>query len=167
MSAEVINESVFWFYCFLTGIGITLVYDLIRIARRVIPHIGFFVALEDGIFWVYACITIFLLLYRMNNGTLRWFAVFGLAAGMWIYKKVFGDFLVNFMSTFIQRTLHLVVHLISVPLKLVKRPIFKGLRLLGKCKTGVKNKLTRIKKQGKITLCKHNKQSETGKKYES
>ena len=88
MSLEIMNESVFWLYCFLTGIGITIVYDLLRIVRRVIVHPYIVVALEDILFWMFASVVLFLLLYHMNNGTVRWFAVFGLFAGMLFYKKI-------------------------------------------------------------------------------
>ena len=69
-----------------------------------------------------------MLLYHMNNGTLRWFAIFGLLVGMLFYKKIFGDFLVIFMSTILGRILHLVVGVAAPPLKLVKSAFFKGFR---------------------------------------
>ena len=95
MSLEIMNESIFWIYCLLTGIAITIVYDGLRVVRRVIKHPYMVIALEDCLFWVFVSILLFLLLYHMNNGTLRWFAVFGLFAGMLLYKKIFGDFLVK------------------------------------------------------------------------
>lgn len=157
MSAEVINESIFWGYCFLTGIAITVVYDLFRIARNVIRHPYVIVAVEDIVFWIFVSVTLFLLLYHMNNGSLRWFAVFGLFVGMIFYKKILGDILVIFMSTILERILHLVGRLISPPLKLVKGAFLKGIH--GVCGWFLrrKNKLTGNIKKGKITLCKRKK----------
>lgn len=155
MSADVINESIFWLYCFLTGIGITIVYDFLRILRRVVKHPYAVVALEDAFFWIFVSCVLFLLLYHMNNGTLRWFSVFGLLAGMVFYKKIFGDFLVIFMSTILKRILHLVVCLIKPPLKLVKTAFFKGSRTFRVGALKVKNKLTGNIKEVKIVLCKH------------
>ena len=114
MSAEVIDQGIFWLFCFVTGAVITFIYDQIRIVRRVLPHGSVLVAIEDLLFWLFAGIVIFSLLYRMNAGTLRWFAVFGLAAGMFLYKKIFRDFLVNFMSTVIRRILDIVVRILSM-----------------------------------------------------
>lgn len=166
MSTGVINESIFWFSCFLAGIAITMLYDVFRIIRRVIKHNGFFIALEDIIFWGIVSVLLFLLLYHMNNGTVRWFAVLGLFVGMCLYKKIFGDFLVTFMSTILQRILHIVVHLISTPLKLVKRGISKGFRLLQRTFHRVKNKLTAHIKAVKMVLCKR-KKLKKGKEHES
>lgn len=109
MSLEIMNESIFWIYCFLTGIAITVVYDFLRIVRGVIRHPYAMIALEDIVFWMFVSVVLFLLLYHMNNGTLRWFAVFGLFVGMLFYKKIFGDYLVIFMSTILGRILHIVV----------------------------------------------------------
>lgn len=149
------NESVFWLYCFLTGIGITIVYDLLRIVRRVIVHPYIVVALEDILFWMFASVVLFLLLYHMNNGTVRWFAVFGLFAGMLFYKKIFGDFLVIFMSTLLGRILHLVVKVFTPPLKVVKAVFFKGFHGLRGGILRSKNRLTGNIKEVKIVLCKH------------
>ena len=95
MSAEIINESVFWLYCFSTGVAITIVYDVLRILRNVLKHPNALIALEDICFWAFVSVVLFLLLYHLNNGTVRWFAVFGLFAGMVFYKKIFGDLLVK------------------------------------------------------------------------
>lgn len=166
MSAEVIDQGIFWLYCFVTGAVITFIYDQIRIVRRVLPHGSVLVAIEDLLFWFFAGIVIFSLLYRMNAGTLRWFAVFGLAAGMFLYKKIFRDFLVNFMSTVIRRVLDIVVRILSIPLNFVKRPVLKGLRAIRRGRNRLKKKLTANIKEGKITLCKHKNQLEMGNRDE-
>lgn len=166
MSADVVNESLFWLSCFVTGILITMLYDVLRILRRVIPHGGFLTSLEDSLFWVFVTILLFLLLYHMNNGTLRWFAVFGLFAGMWIYKKIFGNHIVDFMSTIISYILHLVVRACSVPLKLVKSAFLAALGKVRPPALRLKKQLTGDIKKVKITLCKHNR-PEKGKQNES
>ena len=68
MSAEVIDQGIFWLFCFVTGAVITFIYDQIRIVRRVLPHGSVLVAIEDLLFWLFAGIVIFSLLYRMNAG---------------------------------------------------------------------------------------------------
>lgn len=166
MSAEVIDQGIFWLFCFVTGVVITFIYDQIRIVRRVLPHGSVLVAIEDLLFWLFAGIVIFSLLYRMNAGTLRWFAVFGLATGMFLYKKIFRDFLVNFMSTVIRRILDIVVRILGIPLNFVKRPVIKGLRAIRSGRNRLKKKLTANIKEGKITLCKHKNQLEMGNRDE-
>ena len=161
-----IDQGIFWLSCFVMGAVITFIYDQIRIVRRVLPHGSVLVAIEDLLFWLFAGIVIFSLLYRMNAGTLRWFAVFGLATGMFLYKKIFRDFLVNFMSTVIRRILDIVVRILSIPLNFVKRPVLKGLRDIRSGRNRLKKKLTANIKEGKITLCKHKNQLEMGNRDE-
>ncbi len=94
------EESLFMLYALFAGIGITFVYDLLRIFRRVIPHNLFWVSVEDLAFWIFCAVEVFLLMYYMNNGVLRWFAVLGALAGMLLYNKTVSRFLVKYLSLF-------------------------------------------------------------------
>lgn len=92
------SENVFLLYALSMGIFITFVYDLLRILRRVFPHGGFLVALEDLIFWAYCAVKVFFLMQRMSDGTLRWFAVLGAMAGILLYKKLISSWLVKYSA---------------------------------------------------------------------
>lgn len=92
------EENVFLLYAFASGIFITFVYDILRIWRRVAPHGGVLVSLEDLAFWVFCAIHIFRLMHRESNGSLRWFAVMGALAGMLLYKKTVSGQLVRYVS---------------------------------------------------------------------
>lgn len=171
MSAFIIEQFWFGIYCLLFGIFITLLYDMLLIIRAVIPHSAFWVSVEDFCFWIGAAFGIFRLLYQMNYGKLRWAAVFLLFLGMLLYKKIFGNNLVIFMSTILKRTLHLVVHVLGIPLKLVKGLFLKGFQRAKVCFDRQKNKLTGNIKKVNMILCKHRrvtkKARKKGKKNES
>lgn len=92
------SENVFLLHALLMGIFITFTYDLLRIFRRVVPHASFFVSLEDIAFWVYCGAEVFLLMYHEGDGSLRWFAVLGAMAGMFLYKKLISGLLVKYVS---------------------------------------------------------------------
>lgn len=139
MSPQIVEESRFFLYSILTGAFIAGLYDLIRILRRVLKHNQFFVALEDFVFWLEALFILFLMLYDMNYGVLRWFSIAGATLGMIVYKKIFGEHLVEFMSTILNWALDVVIRLILAALK----PFFF-----------IKKKLTGNIKLVKIALCK-------------
>ena len=80
------GENEFLLHALLMGIFITFIYDLLRIFRRVIPHNGFFVSMEDLAFWIYCGGEVFLMMYHEGNGSLRWFAVLGALSGMVLQK---------------------------------------------------------------------------------
>lgn len=155
MSAEIINESHFLLYSIFAGVIITMVYDIIKIVRNVIPHDGFFIAIEDTIFWIFASLYLFSMLYKMNNGTVRWFAIAGSAVGMIVYKKLLGQYIVEIMSTAIIRLLHIVSRAVGFLFSPVKWLVSKVFTKLKKLKNYVKNRLTDKIKKGKILLCKH------------
>ena len=92
------EENVFLLYAFASGIFITFIYDILRILRRVVPHKGLVVSLEDLAFWFFCAIHIFQLMHRESNGSLRWFAVMGALAGMLLYKKTVSGIFVKYVS---------------------------------------------------------------------
>ena len=80
-------------------------YDGFRIIRRIIRHNGFFLAIEDLIFWMIAGLFIFSMIYRENNGVIRGFSVMGMAIGMVLYHYILSDFLVSFITKIIRALL--------------------------------------------------------------
>lgn len=86
----------------LSGGILLLVYDLLRIIRRLIKQDSFLVALEDLFFWVGASLFIFAMMYRENNGVIRGFIILGMAIGMILYHNMFGDFFVDLIVKLIR-----------------------------------------------------------------
>lgn len=147
------SENEFLLYSFLIGVFITFVYDLLRIFRRVIPHAGFFVSLEDLAFWVYCGAEVFLLMYRESNGTLRWFAVIGALTGMLLYKKLVSKWFVKYLSLGLGRLLRVLGKLLRwlvSPFRILTGKAAKNVRktggrmhrLAGRVRRRIKNKLT-------------------------
>lgn len=84
----------------LSGSIVFLIYCCIRIVRRLIKHNLFFVSMEDFFFWIGTGLYLFAEIYRTSDGSIRWFFVVGVAAGILIFygmsrvaKKVYKKFL--------------------------------------------------------------------------
>jgi Spore cortex protein YabQ (Spore_YabQ). len=152
------EENVFLLHAFVSGMWITLIYDILRIWRRVQPHKGLLVSLEDLIFWIFCALYIFQLMHRESNGSLRWFAVTGALAGMLLYKKTVSGILVRYVS----RALCWVRDQLCRALGFCLRPVGKAGhaaggalgRLLKKARVSGKNKLKNYGKLLKIRLKK-------------
>ncbi len=161
MSREIVQELTFFTHSVLIGLVITFVYDWIRVLRRLFKHGTLLMSLEDLLFWLACGIGVFYMLYRENNGTLRWFAVLGAAVGMFFYKMIVRDAFVNIMSTCIHKIMWFVFRVLQIVLKPVKRLIsaektfvlYIG-RKLKKCKNFIKKRLTVFIKTIRIILCK-------------
>ncbi|MDR2889325.1 MAG: spore cortex biosynthesis protein YabQ [Lachnospiraceae bacterium] len=158
MSEDILFEVNFFLHSFIMGVIITFGYDWFIILRRLIRHNTVMVSLEDLIFWIACALGVFYMLYRENNGILRWFAVLGAAVGMWIYKRTVSIPFVTVVAKIISKVTSLlfrpiafaikkIIQLFSFLLNSFKSRLLKLLRL-------VKKKLTIQLKLVKLMLCK-------------
>ncbi len=104
MSKYVTTEFVLFLYAVRFGIGMAFAYDLLRIFRRVVGHNRLAMALEDLIYWLWAGLEIFLMLYEYHNGTLRFYSIFGVCLGILLYTVSIGAFFVPYISKLLCKT---------------------------------------------------------------
>ena len=139
MSVGILKELQFFGLAVLRGIWILMLYDLLRILRRVVPHGVFMVALEDVLYWAGTALLIFQLLYRENDGALRGYALFAVAAGMFLYHQTVSGWLVEHIAGVLNfcfgillkpvRVLHRkVVQVFRVAIKFYKKKLKKKLK---------------------------------------
>ena len=103
MSPEILEELRTAFRAFLSGAWITVVYDLIRIFRRIISHGNFWIGVEDLFFWIWTSLWIFSVLYRENDGTLRMYTMITMALGMIAYHWTVGEPVVKFLGKVLKK----------------------------------------------------------------
>jgi spore cortex biosynthesis protein YabQ len=148
MNEAITVELQFFLISILWGAIILLVYDILRIFRRLIPHNSIFLALEDLIFWVLASVFIFAMIYTMNNGTIRGFSVIGMGIGMTLYHFIFSELVVKWITK--------VLLLLLSPLKFfigrIKRVLHFFASRLKKVLVSVLSRLKKTVKSVKIAL---------------
>jgi spore cortex biosynthesis protein YabQ len=145
-------------HSFFLGILIALVYDGFLILRRLLPHNSFFVSLEDLLFWAGCAIGVFLVLYKENNGILRWFAVAGAGLGMFLYKKTLSPLIIRIFY----KLLSFLLQLLLTPLRFLfgklsgfgRSAARKTAGSWNRLRRRLKKKLTQFKKTLKILICK-------------
>lgn len=91
--------SVIW------GAALVIFYDCLRIFRRVIKHNKFCVGLEDIIYWAVSAVLIFKMMYQINDGAIRGFAIVGVGIGMVLYHYSISEFVVGIVSLGITKCL--------------------------------------------------------------
>ena len=157
------SENEFLLHALLMGIFITFVYDILRIFRRVVPHGGFLVSLEDLVFWIYCAAEVFLMMYHESDGNLRWFAVIGALVGMLLYKKLISPLFVKYVSLWLNKVFQMLGKVLKILLKPfrmagAKGKVFAGAaggkfcRLMRSGKRRIKKRLTFFLKILKMTL---------------
>lgn len=161
MSQDIVQEVTFFVHSILMGLVITFAYDWILIFRRLFKHGKILMSVEDFIYWVVCGLGVFYMLYKENNGVLRWFAVMGAALGMLFYKAVIKNRFVYVMSTYIHKIMWFIFRVIQVVLKPLKW-LFSAVRRfvrfvtkrLKKVKEFIKKRLTVFIKTLRMVLCK-------------
>lgn len=155
------DETVFMLYSLLLGIIITFIYDLLRIFRRVIAHNIFWISVEDICFWGFCATEVFLLMYHVSNGTMRWFAVMGALAGMLVYNQTVSRFLVKYLSLVLKKILGGIRKILRIIFKPVTMAAGAAGRTAGKAAgqgkrfcSFLKKRLTAGKKVLTMVVCK-------------
>lgn len=161
MSQYIVQEVTFFLHSVLIGLVITFAYDWILIFRRLISHGKVLMSVEDLLYWLACGVSVFYMLYKENNGVLRWFAVMGAALGMLFYKLIVKNRFVYIMSTIIHKImcfLFSVIQIVLKPLKWLFYAIRRCVRFfkikLKKVKEFIKKRLTVFIKTLRIVLCK-------------
>lgn len=76
---------------FAAGAIVVFLYDLLLIFREIMWHSRFLIAVEDILFWIAAGVTVFfVVIYSINEGAVRGYAVFGMAVGMYAGHMIVG-----------------------------------------------------------------------------
>ena len=86
MSMQIRFEAWLLLLSLLVGCWLMLVYDLLK-------HSSFVMGIEDFFYWIYAGTATFMLLYELNDGGVRMYAVAGVFTGMILYDKIVSRFL--------------------------------------------------------------------------
>ena len=171
MSPFILEEGWFLLYSVLLGIGIAFVYDCLRIGRRVIAHGIFWISLEDLLYWFFVACSFFYLLYRENNGAVRWFAIMGAAAGMLLFKRTLSPVWVRYGSLLlcgVRRMLSRICGLLMKPFRSAGRLMGKAAgrlnRRLRRAARILKKRLTIDCRMTKISLYGYCRGKQRGKK---
>lgn len=98
MSPDVILEARFMLQALFLGLILYLLYEGIRIIRRVISHGRVSMGIEDFLYWMINTYLIFKLLFKYNYGVIRWFVILGVATGMLICKLTLREWFVDIIS---------------------------------------------------------------------
>ena len=162
MSQDIVQEAVFFLHSVFMGVIITFVYDWFLIIRKLIKHGALWISLEDLVFWLACGLGVFNMLYRENNGILRWFTVIGAMLGMVCYKWLVSKMFIQIMSTCIYKIMRILFRILQIivkPIKILLNRLGKITNFfrkkIKKCQNYIKNRLTVCIKMVKMVLCKH------------
>ncbi|MCI8888374.1 MAG: spore cortex biosynthesis protein YabQ [Hungatella sp.] len=88
MSVTIRYEAWLFLMSVGTGVGLSIVYDCLRIFRLFCPHNAWALGTEDLIYGIYSAVMTFALLYEQNDGNLRGYCIGGVILGMAVYENL-------------------------------------------------------------------------------
>lgn len=112
------------------GSFLLMVYDCLRILRRVIPHSSGMIAVEDLIFWVGSSLFLFSSFFRENSGILRGYLFAGVVSGVAAWHFSLSRYFVIYISAVLIKIKQILKIPVQKVLILVKRLKF----WLGRCR---------------------------------
>lgn len=95
VSEPIGQEALFFGISIVVGAGLFLLYDVLRIFRRIVPHGNIWIGIEDFVYWLICAGMVFVMLYRENDGMMRGYALIGLVAGMFFYYLLLSRYVVR------------------------------------------------------------------------
>jgi spore cortex biosynthesis protein YabQ len=99
------NPATQWmtlFYMLLAGAAMGLAYDSYRVLSLKLSFPKWLNALLDLLYWIWAALLVFRMLYAGNQGQLRFYVFLGLFLGVWIYFLIFSVTVRRFVVMLIQ-----------------------------------------------------------------
>lgn len=163
MSENIYAEFNTFCYAIMLGALCGIIYDIIRVFRRIIKKGIAITVVEDIIYWLMVSILMFMLMYRENGGMVRGYAIIGMAFGMILYEISIGKFFVKYVSKFLNYILNRILKVLEWVLKKVLKPFKIIVRLYCDKNVKYKKKREERKKQKEIDKRKAQKQKENRK----
>jgi spore cortex biosynthesis protein YabQ len=159
MSKAINQELLFFLSSILTGVLIALLYDIIRIIRRLVKHGSFWVALEDTVYWIGSALVVFIMMYEKNDGAIRGFSIAGIILGMIVYNGSVSRILVRYISIVLNGIIHIlykVFRILTTPFRFLFRKFGVSVKWTkkkaGKTSNIFLKRLKKILKEVRITL---------------
>lgn len=87
----------------LTGVGMLILYDMLRVFRRIFSHGILWVSVEDFLYGILVSGFFFLELCRENSGVIRGYILLGLALGAVLYHRLLSRHLMKHLTKWIYK----------------------------------------------------------------
>lgn len=81
-----------------TGAVLMMIYDVLRVARLLIPHGWLMTGVEDLIYWCMSGFVTFYLLYRQNDGNIRMYVIGSVILAMIVYDRLISRFFLKLLK---------------------------------------------------------------------
>lgn len=133
---EIVNAQILLFLTSIEiGIILGMVYDLVRIFRKLVKHFDWLIQIEDFLYWISCALIGFGILYMHNYSAIRGFIFLGMILGSILYFCTFSILfmkLATWIIDVIKKILNLLIHIFSIPIRGFIKILKIPLEMIGK-----------------------------------
>ncbi len=151
------GEFTFFFFSLLAGVFLAVLYDIIRISRRVVKVGAPVVLSEDILFFILSAPLFFTVAYITNDGEVRLHGFLGALLGIMVYFWAVKNHFVNFGTAVllwlikaVLKVLEWILFPIRLVLRVLKKPIDVVMWYTGKGFAGVRRRMQTLKTRSKL-----------------
>ena len=119
MTVEFGPDISYFLWSLAAGFVLAVVYDLIRVPRRLVKIPDIIVNVSDILFIIFSGIMMMCGAYAVNNGNFRIYSIFSIVGMFILYRVIMGDRAVNFIADLFRGVKMLIYRVIWRPLKAV------------------------------------------------
>ncbi len=115
------------------GVILAIVYDILRLSRRLINTADIIVNIEDILFIALSGGAAAYVAYAVNNGAFRIYSLLAMAIGFFIYRWLLGNRLIGalvFLFDLLGKAMHFLCRILLAPLRFAVRAIGKPVFLV-------------------------------------
>ena len=112
----------------LSGILIGILFDIFRVYRRSFKTPDFITYIQDILFWFFTGMFLLYVIFKFNNGELRWYIFLGALLGTLLYMLAFSKHFIKInvaILTFIKSIFIKIWAIIMIPIRWIRRLVFK------------------------------------------
>lgn len=135
MNQMVTEQSLLFLTAIQIGVFMGILFDLVRIFRKLIKHPNFLVQVEDMLYWVVCGFVGFYMLYICNYADVRPYIFIGIVLGGIFYFATFSiifmkiaTMVIFYVKAFIRKLIKLlliplkgILHMIQIPLRYIMK----------------------------------------------
>lgn len=130
MSPIITNQAALFLRSVEIGIMMGILFDLIRIFRKLVKHPNFLVQIEDMLYWIVCGFIGFYMFYVCNYAEIRPFIFIGISLGAIFYFMTFSvifmkiaAIIINYVKEFVRKLLQAIKKYILTPIKFVLKKL--------------------------------------------
>lgn len=133
MYANNLEQLINFLYFIVTGIILSIIFDIFRILRKTIKTSDTITNIEDVLFGVITGIIILTSIFLFNNGELRFYIFLGIIIGITFYIIFISKYFIRInvaLINFIKKIIILTTKPFIFLLKFIKRLFFKPISFI-------------------------------------